>query len=442
MFRCLTHKKGSETTEVEPAVFTTSWNREDGFKAYVNGKLVDNTRECGGDDGNMMRLASKLIKALRDSPFAPSCMIDRTMKAGPLDIFILEHRGLSQDVSPSMIVHCSRDHIFLPNKLYICLSQATKLTSRFSRSLVALIFDQPNAIRSAQDMQANHEKVEHLEKWFANLGADLDRKHLLVAITPSELEELNGDTVDALYSVRNQYRVPPPTRATSEAGDEDTANDQYLTSDSSEDQRFASKDLRRILAPNYGFNIVNSPTNDKSDTPANNISDYYNLPLVETQQRWSSNKVKIFADNDKAINYSSNGDVLDIPKDEELRLIDELSFEAPRSQYPGQALAIHLIYKGMLIDKVCTTLGGLEREFVFGNKSRWWFHNRVPEHSQLNDNTVKVLLKLAKAEPQFWEIEHDLNGVAIPQSIRDFHVREQHKEIKRMVKMCLENYFL
>lgn len=116
----------------------------------------------------------------------------------------------------------------------------------------------------------------------------------------------------------------------------------------------------------------------------------------------------------------------------------------PRSQLPGQAIILHLLYSGHRLNNVAKLLGPLEKKFLYESESRWWKGYRVPQHTQLTETILEKVVEIARAEREWWEEVHDrdglLEGKEMPKDQGVAHRRMRERMLKRFAKKSVENY--
>jgi hypothetical protein len=435
-----------KASKISRPTYTAIWDQHGGFAPVDNGK--PSIRESATDNPtDSLNWLIKFKKALKYSPAAFGALLDRVQKAGEKDVSFAIKSTQANVIPPSKSLDELRTACPTPSKLSTALNKAVSTSksasSSFSRSMSAILSDEQepvNTLREQSEATFGKES-EHITQWFAMSAEEFDPAHVLVALTTAELKRLEGATVDGIEYLRNEYQIPPPSRATSDAGDPDDEVDQYLTDNCIDSPQTNCKDLRKILGPYPGFYIVGGITQPGSFDITNNHSDYYGMPLVEPELKWGSNQIKdqdelptddSMSDTSTAVSTTSLYDYCEL---------QQVAFKAPRSQAPGQALIIYLLFRGTPINEICKKLGTLNVQFLHKCESRWWKLDRVPEHSQLNDNIVEKVLKIAKAAPRVWEEEVDKEGKPLPQAMRDFYIRMHDQETTALAKKCVENYF-
>jgi hypothetical protein len=215
---------------------------------------------------------------------------------------------------------------------------------------------------------------------------------------------------------------------------------------------FKSKELQRLLGHHPGFFIVaGSYEVDFSDAP-NNLSDFYRIPLIESQASWGSNLVKIkdgeedsvdnatlaaeieqrvlpfMGDHSTFISPAGDVDVVDPSRNPNI-------VQRPFSQVPAQAIIIYLLFRGMAVDEICKKLASLTDDFLYKATSRWCGDLRVPEHTQLNDNIVEKVLEIEEADG------HGCEKDDISTAMRMMQTEKYEAKVKVLAKKSLENYF-
>lgn len=111
----------------------------------------------------------------------------------------------------------------------------------------------------------------------------------LVALTPRQLKELQGKSIDCIVYAHPIYMVPPPTPCGSDScsiqGDDDEGEGDVFgrpnDNDTKAEHNYLHKDLRKMFGPHTGFHITPDSGDEKTFFEHSNRSSYYNEPLVE-----------------------------------------------------------------------------------------------------------------------------------------------------------------
>lgn len=448
-------------------VSATIWDEHGGFKANKDGEPgPSRPRSVMEPPSDTVKWSKKFKKVLKTSPAAFGALLDRVHLAADKDVDFAFSFGPAPP-SPGPVnedddedddedededeheeeedpISNSRPASRLSNALERAISSSKSATSSISRSLtrsMSALFpddEEPANALLEQSEATFREESEHMARWFDNAADEFDADHVLVALTTAELKRLEGKTVEGIEYLKNEYQMPPPSRAPSEDGDWEDEVDQYLTDNSTDSPHTNCKDLRKIFGPYPGFYIVGENANVSSFDLANNLSDYYNIPLIEPVPKWGSNHIKYDDDDD---NLSTSSTAVSATSSDDAYELINMTFRAPRSQAPGQALIVYLMFHGTPMSKICEMLGTLDIDFMHKLESRWWKLDRIPEHSQLNDDIVMKVLQIAKARPRYWESERDIDGFHIMPAIQGFHTRMRNEELTLLAMKCLENYF-
>jgi hypothetical protein len=202
--------------------------------------------------------------------------------------------------------------------------------------------------------------------------------------------------------------------------------------------KYQSKDLRTIIAPYTGFYIMAPDGLQTVLDMDNNISEYYQLPLIDPmidEDEFDVGSMGPRTSPFSPSNYDSSDDSHSDSDSEENIL------QPPRSQPPSQAIIQYLTYKGQPLSSITSLLAPLDTCFLYHQTSRWFRTIRIPEHHELNDAMIAAVLEECKAEKQWWEEEVDKQGNVIPQELRILQGRMRERKVGHLARMSLENYF-
>jgi hypothetical protein len=165
-----------------------------------------------------------------------------------------------------------------------------------------------------------------------------------------------------------------------------------------------------------------------SDDEMEARSDYYRVPLFGVQD---SSKRDVNPREYIPIPWSTI-------KLEDHPPIDSLA--VPRHQTPAGALIIYLYSRGMDVRSIGEKLGGLDKDFLYKNESRWWKGIRIPEHLDFDEKIVEKVMEIAKGEPEEWELEGE-GRERLPPAYREIKTRIRARETRRYAAKVVENYW-
>lgn len=207
--------------------------------------------------------------------------------------------------------------------------------------------------------------------------------------------------------------------------------------------RQENRDLRRVPKFYSGF-YISAPFMFQSMLDINdNKSDGYRMPLIDPRAgskviARGFNLERKRKDSILSEAYTS----LDLPPQEEFSDDeDENKLYPPRSQAPGQAVLLHLLFQGAHIDALTEELGLLDEYFLHKMENRWFKHIRIPELWQLHEVNVGEILYVAKSDKKWWEGELDPDGNEISDCIPLVQARLRVRNAKILARQTVENYF-
>jgi hypothetical protein len=202
--------------------------------------------------------------------------------------------------------------------------------------------------------------------------------------------------------------------------------------------KYQSKDLRTIIVPYSGFYIM-APDGVQTVLDVDtNISDYYQLPLIDPmidEDEFDVVSMRPRTSPFSPLNYDSSDDS-EADYDSEENIL-----QRPRSQPPSQAIIHYLTYKGQPLSSITSLLAPLDADFLYTQTSRWFRTIRIPEVHELNDAMMAEVLAVCKAEKQWWEEEVDQQGKVIPQALRIMQGKMRERQVGQLAKVSVENYF-
>lgn len=369
---------------------------------------------------------------------------------------------LRQEHNPR-VIYRSHSHVGI-NKLVA----RSKSLSKVSRALSRVnpfhkrptippnrVWDNRESDESPVGRYISQEFADQIEYWRDEHAEYMDPiNNYLVALNTAELKNLNAATTEEIEYFKDKYSVPPPTPAGSEAG-EPVDIDMLLDLEDDpvpgwEHHRNLHKYLINLPVPYSGFYIVPGSFHTPFDV-AENMSDYYKMPLIDwAPPEWGTNVDDDGKEDEGEENYKQFVVMFDDDDEDKSTPNSGTSsndnfvpnvLQRPRSQVPSQAMLVYLLYKGIPCKKVFEMLAPLDDNFLYKHDSRWVGRTKIPEHSQFNDEVVKQVIAITKAEEQWWEKEFDDQGKRMPTAMRVVQGRMRAREVEKMAKKCLENYF-
>jgi hypothetical protein len=266
-----------------------------------------------------------------------------------------------------------------------------------------------------------------ISQWLSGAGEELG-PDIFMVLTTAELVKLKGATIDTIERIKGYHGPPPsPEPEASEPGE-------FFDWIEEDVPRPKCKDLIRYLGmgSHSGFHLVKESNSDSTYLDPNNLSDYYNLPLIypDAQAAEEHDDVK----NDGASGYGSD--------DSSHYDSTENIFRPPRSHPPAQSLILYLRSRGLDISEIAHKIAILDQDFLYTHESRVINGYRVPEYWDMNENVLEKLTKVARAPLEDWEVvgARDRFGKAYPVGYKVLQDRMRERGVRRLVCKTLENH--
>ena len=343
----------------------------------------------------------------------------------------------------------------------------TNLVDSVKRLNIFKKYKSPHRVWDRRGQQQEYEKMRWLEimSWTEDQIEDYN-EHILVALTTQQLKELQGKSADGIIYANPVYADPPSSPTDGQYEEEEMApifgDGEAAVWGSPEDDdpeaeyKYMHKDLRKLLGPYKGFHVaLGTASRPEIFDQRDNLSDYYGMPLVETGRNHKFELIglvnlveqeyqRVGAEDGGDYGYENRDpDEVDSASSDYDQTMNVLC--RPRSQLPGQALMIYLLYSGFSIDDMAKILRGVDETFLYESESRWWKGYRIPQHTQFTELIAEKTISITPAEKEWWEEEFDPEwslyaGTKIPDGMKIMKYRMRERKLKYFAMAAVENY--
>jgi hypothetical protein len=343
----------------------------------------------------------------------------------------------------------------------------TNLVDSVKRLNIFKKYKPPHRVWDRRGQEEDFEKMRWLEimNWTEDQIEEYN-EHILVALTTQQLKELQGKSADGIIYANPVYADPPGSPTDGQYEEEELApifgDGEAAIWGSPEDDdpeaeyKYIHKDLRKLLGPYKGFHVAPGTASKPEifDQPEN-LSDYYGMPLVETGRNHKFELIGLVnlveqeyqragAEGSGDYGYENRDpDEVDSASSDYDQTLNVLC--RPRSQLPGQALMIYLLYSGFSIDDMAKVLRGVDETFLYESDSRWWKGYRIPQHTQFTELIAEKTISITPAAKEWWEEEFDPEwslyaGKKIPEGMKIMKYRMRARKLKYFAMAAVENY--
>jgi hypothetical protein len=409
--------------------------------------LSDNMEQQVLDDESPLTRYAKLKNSIRRIPIS----LARRFRND-------DEQTISQEHNPLVVYHHP-----IPNKIENLIQRSNSLAS-FTQKLQRLnprhrapempqnrIWDSG---RESLQSRYNHEEDESFPEGSDEIKQDEgpvfkieeDLLDSLFVLTSKDMKYLEGRCIDKFDIVRPAYRIPPPTPriVEAEAALPDPSNSQQMILLGEEhpaavpsQQQNHKHRVQKDGLPHSDFHIVGGKnTTGSLYEHADNLSDYYGMPLIEDPASLIRDSIKItpwsHVDDETitlASNVSSNYDQ------------EENNFCKAKDQVPAQAMLLFLRGQGKSFKCIAKLMSGLDDTFLYKNQSRWWNGERISDLPDFDNQMVVKVLAIAKAPRKDWEGEFDMVGKRYSENYRILKRRMRERKVEGLCTRSLENYF-
>lgn len=204
------------------------------------------------------------------------------------------------------------------------------------------------------------------------------------------------------------------------------------------DPQTIHQDLARILGTrNYGIQVVGTNLPITHDT-IENMSDYYNMPLIELAEPVEPFQIPQGTEENESIGVNVN-DAEGQSKKVKAGNTD-LVFLPKQTQPASFSLVLFLTGKGLPPSDIVDIILTLDYKFLDGWDSRWFNGCRIPEHWEMNNAMVEKIKVLCKAPEYWWEEMYGKKGEVVTMAMRKLWFNHHENRSAQFVRLVLENY--
>lgn len=295
----------------------------------------------------------------------------------------------------------------------------------------------PNSLQ-VEDLTPRQRK--RIESWVGGtIDSDpkeytLNANHVFNALTTAQLIKLRGAMIDST-EVFTRYHVPNSTP--NRERDESDRLHGLRELEEEQTRRYRRKDLATYFGvPTHGLHILFDGIPDEAYDDPSNMSDYYDLPLIENPQHIQTKFADIIYRDDNR-DYDSDGcSTYDQEQNYFLTVKENNS--------PAESIILYLRGTGMSIAAITDKMLQLDPAFLFECHFHVTKGIRFKYHTQIKEHDLKVYWEVAKnPSPEQWELPgaKDPQGKVYPKAYRDMMMRQTRtKRLSGMVKNVIENH--
>jgi hypothetical protein len=291
------------------------------------------------------------------------------------------------------------------------------------------------------------EQMEGISRWISNAHEgeeDPTNRDLFNVITTEQLLKMKGadmDTIDRLR--RRRYRVPPPTPVPPEDleadREEQLDGEEPYPEELEEEYKIPPKrkDLIKYLGlESTSLHIMKDPTYAYDD-PAN-LSDYYKIPLncsdEDLLEELEDLKIPSWEGPEADPDYD--------PRDFDRPARTDW-MPAPRTHKPSHSIILWLRGRCHSNLKIAQTIKLLDSGFLNDFSGHVWKGLFIPEYTEMTDQIIEELRKLAPASLPEWEVPGalDRHGKEFTDTYKDLRNRQCIRNLMVFTEKVIANHF-